>query len=129
MMIGRCDALAALDHEGPGGHSGCMLYRPLVGLPPSLEACKLADHGAGKGMRFDVAGRLVPIRPKVEPKPEPPPVPEPAVKLNQKQAEILARFPAGWVTPEQVGAEEAVLRRMERRGVLERRGKLYRRKP
>jgi hypothetical protein len=111
--------LAAIDHE--------IMHRWSYLLTGSTKLGALADHPAGKGYRYNVLGQKVPIPPKVEPKP-PEPEPEPAVKLNKRQAAILARFPAGWVTPEQVGADDAVLKRMERRGVLERRGKLYRRK-
>jgi hypothetical protein len=114
--------LAAIDHE--------IMHRWSYLLTGSTKLGALADHPAGKGYRYNVLGQKVPIRPSTRPpRPDPPPVPEAAVKLNKKQAAILDRFPAeGWVTPEQVGADDAVLRRMERRGALERKGKLYRRK-
>jgi hypothetical protein len=112
--------LAAIDHE--------IMHRWSYLLTGSTKLGALADHPAGKGYRYNVFGQKVPIPPKVEPKP-PEPEPEPAVKLNERQAAILAGLPDGWFTPSGVGVEVNVIKRMVRKGALERKGKLYRRKP
>jgi hypothetical protein len=106
--------LAALDHE--------VMHRWGFMLTRSIELGMFSDHPAGPGFRYDVIGRRVAIAPK-PPKPPQPVEPEPTVvaKLPPKQARVLEKFGPAWTFP---GAADIVLvKRLERKGLLEADGK------